>query len=599
MRAEANLRKILPRRIVGLGDAYYLQGRVIDIDLTEDGLIEAHVRGERVYRVLLEIDGDGIDLSCTCPWFQRQGEECKHIWAAIRAAGSSGLLPERELHPVITYDAETWDPPRLQSVARIREAPPPWKRFLDAVGPEPPVHSKPPQAVPEEFAYVIAQASPHVRPLVLNLFGRSHKKNGEWGGWRRVQLSEANLPLLPQFDRETIGLLSTRQWGMRIEQTVSVSPAMTPWWMERLARAGQLYIEQRDGVLLPIGWDEGPAWSFRAAITSDSAESKYRIAGEIRRGDETLPLSEVDAIFPGAIVTKGRASPFEAAGNASWLNALTASGPVEVPHADAERFREALLKAPARDISIPEELGWTIIDERPLPVLKLQQQPWTAELIGDLEFLYGEWLVPSRSTELQKTSGRSLIRRHPQLEGSFRSRLAGLAMSTREGYRFRAAQFEDAARKLIAEGWTLRIDAHPVHVAADLDVNLSSGIDWFDLNVTATFGDVSVALPELLAAEETNRSMMRLPDGSYGIVPSSWKESLGPVFDLGRREGNGVRFRLPQALLIESLLQSTRHKSDVAFGDLCRRVAHAAPEPRNEPPTLMTVLRPYQRAGLG
>jgi SNF2 family DNA or RNA helicase len=232
-------------------------------------------------------------------------------------------------------------------------------------------------------------------------------------------------------------------------------------------------------------------------------------------------------------------------------------------------------------------------------VLSLQQQPWTAELIGQLDFEYGEWRVRSRSSEQQKTFGRRLIRRHPDVEESFRTRLAGLAMSTSEGYRFRAGQFEDAARKLIAEGWRLEIDSQPVRVAADLEVELSSGIDWFDLNVTAKFGDVMVGLPELLGAAESKRSMMHLADGSYGIVPASWADSLGPVLDLGKREGLALRFRMPQALLIDALLKSTRHKSDVAFADLCRRVADAAPEPRQEPPTLTTALRPYQRAGLG
>ncbi|HEX7190179.1 MAG TPA: SNF2-related protein, partial [Thermoanaerobaculia bacterium] len=599
MLAEKSLRQLLPRRSVGLGDVYYLQRRVLDVSLLDDDVIEAHVRGERTYEVVLILIGDAIDVSCTCPWFQQQIEVCKHIWAAIRAASAEGLLPDRELSSVITWDGPEVEVPRAPAVVKIREAPPPWKRFLDAVGPVSPRQTQPPQSLPEEVAYVVAQASQHVRPLVVNFFGRARRKNGEWGAWRRLQLREEHLPLLPQFDRETIGLLSARQWGTRIEPTVSIPESTTPWWTERLARAGQLYIEQRDGTQLPIAWDDGPPWSFRVAITSDAGGSKYRIAGEITRDGETLPLLEVEAIFPGVIVTNHRASRFDAGGNASWLNALYASGPVEVPHSDSERFREALLKAPTHNISLPEELGWSVIDEQPRPKLSLQQQPWTAELIGQLEFRYGEWLVPSRSSEQQKTFGRNLIRRNPVMEESFRARLAGIAMSTWEGYRFRAAPFENAARKLIAEGWTLEIDSQPVRVAAELDVELSSGIDWFDLNVTAKFGDVSVALPELLAAAETKRSMMRLSDGSFGIVPSSWAESFAPAIDLGKREGEALRFRLPQALLIESLLQSTPHTSDVAFADLCRRVAGTAPEPRHEPPTLTTALRPYQRAGLG
>jgi SNF2 family DNA or RNA helicase len=110
---------------------------------------------------------------------------------------------------------------------------------------------------------------------------------------------------------------------------------------------------------------------------------------------------------------------------------------------------------------------------------------------------------------------------------------------------------------------------------------------------------MEVELPELLAAAEGNRSLLRLSDGSFGIMPSSWMESLAPALELGKREGSAVRFRQSQALLIDALLKSNTRKVDTAFAELRQRVADASPEPRQEPPTLMTELRPYQRAGLG
>src|SRR5947209_7463435 len=126
-------------RNVGLGDAYYLGGRVLDVHLTDEGGIEARVSGDRIYEVFLNVGGGKIHVSCTCPWFQRQFEACKHIWAAIRAASADLLLPEREIHVLSTYDERSWERPRLAAVARIREVPPPWKRFLDALGPATPV----------------------------------------------------------------------------------------------------------------------------------------------------------------------------------------------------------------------------------------------------------------------------------------------------------------------------------------------------------------------------------------------------------------------------------------------------------------------------
>ena len=71
-----------------------------------------------------------------------------------------------------------------------------------------------------------------------------------------------------------------------------------------------------------------------------------------------------------------------------------------------------------------------------------------------------------------------------------------------------------------ASVWSIEIDNAPVRVSEELDVEISSGIDWFDLNVSANFGELRVALPELLAAAESNRSLLRLADGSFGVVPA-------------------------------------------------------------------------------
>ena len=62
---------------------------------------------------------------------------------------------------------------------------------------------------------------------------------------------------------------------------------------------------------------------------------------------------------------------------------------------------------------------------------------------------------------------------------------------------------------------------------------------------------------------------------------------------IGKREGSGVRFRPSQALLIDALLKSNTRNVDTAFAELRQRVADASPEPRQEPPTLKTELRPY------
>jgi superfamily II DNA or RNA helicase len=605
--AENALRRFISPGSLQRGDSYYRDGRVRRVEDVGEGLIEADVAGSRLYSVILEVDGGRLIVSCDCPWFVGQFEECKHIWAAIRAASARQLLPERPLQLEIgeTFGEDDFDdyvpitPFQLMSTVRGRDHRPQWQRFLESL-PKALATQGMGRPIPDEIAYAIL-SFPRAPHLALRIIGRTRKKNGEWGKWKPVTLAFGDVSALTSFDRESIGLLNQSNYD--IESTITISHTMTAWWVERLARAGQLFVmasaDLRD--LQPITWDDGPPWTFSVAVANDATKSRYLITGSIERDGESLPLERVDAVIAGVLFSRGRASRFDDGGRTAWLQALGASGPIEIPHADTERFRQALVRAPIANIPLPEELGWSIIDVRPRPLLALQHDAWSAEMRAELFFVYDEWRAASRSAEMQTTIGRKLIRRDRAAEETFRTRLAALGIiGGWDGYyRFRAGQFDELARKLAAEGWALEMDSIPVRVADDIDLEISSGIDWFDLDVSAAFGELRVALPELLAAAEAKRSLLRLSDGSFGIVPASWTESLAPVLELGTRKGNAVRFVPAQALLIDALLQSRKSTTDRAFVELRQRITDASPEPRQEPPTLTAELRPYQRAGLG
>ncbi|HUR82391.1 MAG TPA: SNF2-related protein, partial [Thermoanaerobaculia bacterium] len=566
------------KRIEALGDA-----------------IEAEVQGSRLYSVDLTVDDGLLDVSCNCPWYVQHTDVCKHIWAAIRAASAENLLPG-ELIGIVYEDADS-DPDNVRTFApRGQRAA--WERFLEALGPATITQrNRAPRNVPDEIAYVLL-AFARSPTFTLQLLGRARKKGGEWGKWKPLSLRLDDVHLLSPFDRETIGLLHQRSYLATVDTTVPLAPATTAWWIERLARAGRLFLSDPHGELQPIAWDAGPAWTFKVAITSEP--SMYRIAGSIERDGETLPLASVQAMTSDILISNGRASRFNDGGRATWLHPLRASGPVEVPHADAERFRQALLRAPIGDVQLPEELGWELEESRPKPLLSLRHDAWSAELHAELFFVYGEWRVSSRSAEAQTTIGRKLIRRDRAREDTFRARLSALGViATFDGYRVRLQQLEELARTLTSEKWQLEIDSSPVRVTDDFDVEISSGIDWFDLEVHASFGDVRLALPELLSAAEAKRSLLRLSDGSFGIVPASWTESLTPIIELGKVHGQSVRFRPTQALLIDALLRSNAKTADLHFEDLRKRLAFTTPESRQEPESLKTTLREYQRAGLG
>ena len=203
---------------------------------------------------------------------------------------------------------------------------------------------------------------------------------------------------------------------------------------------------------------------------------------------------------------------------------------------------------------------------------------------------------------MQTTIGRKLIRRNRAREEAYRDRLGALRRDRRRGTAAACASRSSKTRADARAPRDGRSRSIPRRCASPTTSTSRSPAASTGSTSTrsASFGESRVALPELLAAAEAKRSLLRLSDGSYGIVPPRGRTRSRRCSTSASAKAMRVRFRAAQALLIDALLQT---QTD----DARRRVRRAAPatsptrapEPRQEPPTLQAELRPYQRAGLG
>src|SRR5688572_25701990 len=113
------------------GRRYFTGGAVERI--TGDALsVDAIVRGTISYKVQICSLGDFLDYSCTCPYFERDFDPCKHIWAACLAAERNGLLQgagDNEHFERVPELVPRKAPPKP---ALVKQAPPTpdWKRQL-------------------------------------------------------------------------------------------------------------------------------------------------------------------------------------------------------------------------------------------------------------------------------------------------------------------------------------------------------------------------------------------------------------------------------------------------------------------------------------
>ncbi|MEX0774483.1 MAG: SNF2-related protein [Phycisphaeraceae bacterium] len=166
-------------------------------------------------------------------------------------------------------------------------------------------------------------------------------------------------------------------------------------------------------------------------------------------------------------------------------------------------------------------------------------------------------------------------------------------------------QMPQAVNTLLARGWDVSADRKVIRQAGTPSFSITSGIDWFELHGGVRFsgdgGDQVVQLPEILAALRQGRSMVTLGDGSQGLLPEEWLDAHGLLWNVGKIEGDHLRFKATQAAVLDALLDSQELVDvDAKFAQVRQRLHEFdGVKPLDAPASFVGSLRPYQREGLG
>ena len=132
-------------------------------------------------------------------------------------------------------------------------------------------------------------------------------------------------------------------------------------------------------------------------------------------------------------------------------------------------------------------------------------------------------------------------------------------------------------------------------------MEVSSGVDWFELHGVVEYGETSARLPELLEALRRGDDMVKLGDGTYGILPEEWLRRIGMFAGMGTATDGHIRFGRSQAGLLDALLATQPEATfDVGFAAIREELRHfesvqALPQPKG----FVGHLRDYQREGVG
>ncbi len=618
------------------GRLYFIGGAVKRIE-GDAWRVDARVQGSHLYAVRIAFADDFLEVTCSCPFFDRDLETCKHIWAAVLAAEREGFLKEPASRAALvlfeTYGGDGEFAHEIGQQPRpLREPPlPSWKQQLKTLrgameSAEARISG---MAPPErEMLYLIdARDTLETGRLIVEVAQRERKLNGSWRKPKSRKIRAEEIARLPDPADRKIAAILLGAWQEPGYSYPSYyynsAPAryalpITLWdvLLPLMCATRRCFLRTSTGAdgSTPLEWDDRPPWELSLRVALESGVTGYKLTGSLRREDRELDITQPVLLLAGGLVFfNGRIACLQDYGAFGWISLLRAHGSLSIPEEDAEPFLGELLCLPRQPrLELPEQFDFEAVSGCPKPNLVIkpaQQENWfRPRLIGKLSFEYeGKMILAEHSTGgIYQRERRRLIRRDLEAESAATLRLKQLGFRSNRWtggseLELSSAQLPKVVRALTSEGWRIEAEGKLFRTAGAIRMEVSSGVDWFELEGSAQFGDAEVALPQLLRAIKQGEQTVRLDDGTLGIIPEQWLKKYGLLAGLGDVEGHRLRYARSQAGLLDALLAS---EPEVAVDAIFERVrqelqSFAGVAPADAPAEFSGQLRDYQREGLG
>ncbi len=73
---------------------------------------------------------------------------------------------------------------------------------------------------------------------------------------------------------------------------------------------------------------------------------------------------------------------------------------------------------------------------------------------------------------------------------------------------------------------------------SEINIEVSEGIDWFDIKALIKFGDYEITFEELRKSIKNKKFELELPNGEIAVIPDSWIDSYSELFLFSERDEN-------------------------------------------------------------
>lgn len=312
-----------------------------------------------------------------------------------------------------------------------------------------------------------------------------------------------------------------------------------------------------------------------------------------------------------------------------YLKAFSEINKISINSSEVAEFLEKYYLPLAQQIDlIGDAVTWEEINFQPVKRIYLVEVK--GELQAQLRFGYGDFEVSydSRFPEskvVRKPNSWSLVRviRQPQQEDQAYRNLSTnsyglkkMPLAANPGafcLRSRTHPVDFLLHTiplLIKDGFEVygeeRLKSMKVNrYKPSISFNVVSGIDWFDLQITISFGELEVSAKEIRKAIRKKEKFIKLADGTIGEIPEQWIDQYKHLFALSEDTDQGLRLGKHHINLIDQLLvESEEGKADQQYLEMRNNFQRFYNEDFNGIPTvelpknIQGELRPYQKAGV-
>ena len=585
------------------GRSYFLQGKA-RIRRIEQQYAELSVQGTRLYQLRFRLNSDGhVVANCDCPVAEGDAEIiCKH-----KVAGALALRNHLIQNPPVTWETvltqalkvspRTIVPGRFILFFSLQSRANAWGGYPYAL----PISHFTEEMLedPEALAQHITVQNLSSQVKAVRSLGDPRRFALAFGGDRATLIS-----LLSAFENT---------YSYYYERSTDIK-ALLP-----LLAGGAIFRGTENDPLRSLLYVA--AESGKPSLDLQEVGGGFELQGTVQVGSQTFSLQpeKSQILLADPLWLLSDRTIFQVEDSGEVVKTLLENPNLSIPAAETSKFLDKFLLPLAEKVAVTgHTLAWDELNDAvPSPRLYLGEEG--GQMLVSLRFGYGEFDLPyekslPKTSLLRKPETMTLVRitRSPDTELETWSRVCDFGLKRGE----EPNQFVLRARtdvvdfllkqvpKLTEAGFEIYGERELASARVNrsqpkISFQVSSGIDWFDVDAVVEFGETQVSLKEIRKAVRRKERYLKLADGSIGAIPDEWVEKYRYLFAMAEDGETGLRLAGHQITLLDQLLsEGERVQADEEFQNRLRQLREFKEiKPHALPNGLCGELRPYQKSG--